>query len=107
MANESFAYTEIDRTAQFGADLRGKWWKRPQDKLGAAFVVNGLSAAHSQYLALGGLGFILGDGALSYAPEKIFEAYYTLHIWRGISIAGGAQHINDPGYNSARGPVLV
>jgi high affinity Mn2+ porin len=105
--NESFAYTEIDRTAQFGADLRGKWWKRPQDKLGAAFVVNGLSAAHSQYLALGGLGFILGDGGLTYAPEKIFEAYYTLHLWRGISIAGDVQHVDNPGYNSARGPVLV
>jgi len=105
--NESFAYTEIDRTAQFGADLRGKWWKRPQDKVGAAFVVNGLSAAHSQYLALGGLGFILGDGGLSYAPEKIFESYYTLHLWRGISIAGDVQHVDNPGYNSVRGPVLV
>ncbi len=105
--NESFAYTEIDRTAQFGADLRGNWWKRPEDKIGAAWVVNGISAAHSTYLALGGLGFILGDGALSYAPEKIVEAYYTLHIWRGISIAGDVQHVVNPGYNSARGPVLV
>ena len=105
--NESFAYTEIDRTAEFGADLRGKWWKRPQDKIGATFVVNGISAAHSQYLALGGLGFILGDGGLSYSPEKIFESYYTAHLWRGISIAGDVQHVDDPGYNSVRGPVLV
>ncbi len=105
--NESFAYTEIDRTAEFGGDLRGKWWKRPQDKIGATFVVNGISAAHSQYLALGGLGFILGDGGLSYSPEKIFESYYTAHLWRGISIAGDVQHVDDPGYNSVRGPALV
>jgi carbohydrate-selective porin OprB len=105
--NESFAYTEIDRTAEFGGDLRGKWWKRPQDKIGAAFVVNGISAAHSQYLALGGLGFILGDGGLTYSPEKIFESYYTAHLWRGISIAGDVQHVDDPGYNSVRGPALV
>lgn len=104
---ESFAYTEIDGAAEFGADLRGKWWKRNQDKIGAAFVVNGISPEHREYLALGGLGFILGDGGLSYSPEKIFETYYTAHVWRGISIAGDFQHIADPGYNSVRGPALV
>jgi hypothetical protein len=105
--NESFAYTEIDGTAEFGADLRGKRWKRAQDKIGAAFVVNGISQAHREYLALGGLGFILGDGGLTYSPEKIFETYYTAHLWRGISIAGDFQHVADPGYNSDRGPALV
>ena len=105
--NESFAYTEIDGTAEFGGDLRGKWWKRAKDKLGAAFVVNGISPGHREYLALGGLGFLLGDGGLSYSPEKIFETYYTAHLWRGISIAGDYQYIADPGYNSARGPADV
>ena len=104
---ESYAYTEIDGTAEFGADLRGKKWKRPQDKFGAAFVVNGISPGHREYLALGGLGFILGDGGLTYSPEKIFETYYTAHLWRGISIAGDFQHISDPGYNSDRGPAQV
>ncbi|HTA43652.1 MAG TPA: carbohydrate porin [Bryobacteraceae bacterium] len=105
--NESFAYTEIDGTAEFGGDLRGKWWKRAKDKIGAAFVVNGISPGHREYLALGGLGFLLGDGGLSYSPEKIFETYYTAHLWRGISIAGDYQYIADPGYNSARGPADV
>ncbi len=106
-ANESFAYTEIDRTASIGADFRGKPWHRPQDKLGAAFVVNGISAAHARYLALGGLGFILGDGGLNYGTEKIFETYYTAHLWRGISVAGDYQHVANPGYNRDRGPVDV
>jgi high affinity Mn2+ porin len=106
-ANESYAYTEIDRTAEIGADLRGNWWRRAQDKLGAAFVANGLSADHRRYLALGGLGFILGDGGLRYGLEKIFETYYTLHLWRGISVAADYQHVVDPGYNRDRGPTSV
>jgi len=106
-ANESFAYTEIDRTAEVGADLRGNRWHRSQDKLGAAFVVNGISGDHRRYLALGGLGFILGDGGLNYGLEKIFETYYTLHVWRGISVAADYQHVQNPGYNRDRGPTSV
>ncbi len=106
-ATESFAYTEIDSTEEFGGDLRGKWWKRPRDKIGAAFVANEISPAHREYLALGGLGFLLGDGGLTYSPEKIFETYYTAHVWRGLSIAGDYQHIADPGYNAVRGPADV
>ncbi len=105
--NESFAYTEIDRTALIGTDLRGKLWRRPQDKLGAAFVANALSEDHERYLALGGLGFILGDGSLNYGFEKIFETYYTAHVWRGISFAVDYQHVTNPGYNRDRGPVDV
>lgn len=104
---ESFAYTEIDHTGEFGADLRGKLWKRPADKIGAAFVISGISKEHAEYLKLGGLGFILGDGGLRYGTENIFETYYTAHVWRGISVAGDFQHIQNPGYNQDRGPALV
>jgi hypothetical protein len=70
-------------------------------------VVNGISAAHARYLALGGLGFILGDGGLNYGAEKIFETYYTAHLWRGISFAADYQHVANPGYNRDRGPADV
>jgi len=50
---------------------------------------------------------LLGDGGLRYGRENILESYYTLHVWRGIYLAPGAQHINDPGYNRDRGPVVV
>ncbi len=106
-ATESFAYTEIDRTAEVGSDFRGKHWHRSQDKVGAAFVANGISGDHRRYLALGGLGFILGDGGLNYGLEKIFETYYTAHVWRGISVAVDYQHVTNPGYNRDRGPVSV
>jgi hypothetical protein len=105
--NESYAYTEIDRTAEFGSDFRGKPWRRPDDKIGAVFVANGISGDHRRYLQLGGLGFILGDGGLNYGLEKIFETYYTIHLWRGISFAVDYQRVTNPGYNRDRGPASV
>jgi high affinity Mn2+ porin len=105
--HESYAYTEVDQTIQAGADLAGNSWHRRQDKLGGVFVSNGISADHQKYLALGGLGFLLGDGALNYGRENIFESYYNAHVWRGIFAGVDLQHINHPGYNRDRGPVLV
>lgn len=105
--NESFAYTEVDRTGEIGIFTKGDKWKRRNDRAGAVFVANGIVAAHQQYLALGGLGFLLGDGGLVYGPEKIFETFYTLHVWRGFFASFDLQHVNNPGYDKARGPVLV
>ena len=105
--NESFAYTECDRTLELGGFSKGTRWSRRNDRAGIAFVANGITAAHQQYLALGGLGFQLGDGALTYGPEEIFEAFYTAHIWRGVFGGFDLQHVNNPGYNMARGPVLI
>jgi len=105
--HESFAYTEIDQTASLGGDLAGTRWGRPVDKIGAAFVTNGISRDHAEYLKLGGHGFILGDGALRYGRENIFESYYNLHVWRGLCYALGYSFVDDPGYNRDRGPVSV
>ncbi len=105
--HESFAYTEVDQTIAVGADLRGTRWNRKQDRIGLAFVSNGISSVHRRYLALGGQGFLLGDGALTYGRETIFETYYTAQLWRGIFASADLQHINNPGYNRDRGPVWV
>jgi high affinity Mn2+ porin len=105
--HESYAYTEVDQTAQIGLGSSGKRWHRRFDRAGVVFVSNGISKDHQEYLALGGLGFLLGDGRLTYGRENIVETYYTLHLWRGIYPAFGLQHINNPGYNQDRGPVLV
>jgi high affinity Mn2+ porin len=104
---ESFAYTEDDQTFSGGVGARGGWWHRKQDRAGFAFVTNSICKDHQIYLADGGLGFLLGDGGLNYGRENIIETYYTLHVWRGIYVAPDLQHINDPGYNRDRGPVLV
>jgi carbohydrate-selective porin OprB len=104
---ESFAYTEVDQTFEGGMGAAGALWHRRYDRAGLAFVSNAICKDHQSYLALGGLGFLLGDGALSYGRENIIETYYTLHVWRGIYIAPDLQHVNNPGYNRDRGPVLV
>ena len=90
-----------------GAAAGGESWHRRFDKAGIAFASNGLSKDHREYLALGGSGFLLGDGALTYGRETIFETYYTAHLWRGVFASLDLQHINNPGYNRDRGPVLV
>ncbi len=105
--NESYCYTEDDRTLELGGFSMGRLWRRSQDRAGAAFVMNGIVGSHQQYLALGGLGFLLGDGGLTYGHEKIIESFYTAHLWRGFFLSYDFQHINDPGYNQARGPVDV
>jgi hypothetical protein len=104
---ESFAYTEVDQTFAEGLGANGAWWHRKQDRAGIAFVSNAIKKDHQNYLADGGLGFLLGDGALNYGRENILETYYTAHVWRGLYVAPGLQHINNPGYNRNRGPVLV
>jgi high affinity Mn2+ porin len=104
---ESFAYTEIDDTFEIGADLAGPWWRRPNDKIGLAFVTNGISPGHRRYLQLGGLGFLLGDGNLRYGRENIVELYYNLQVYRGAFLAGDFQYLEHPGYNRDRGPVYV
>lgn len=104
---ESFAYTEVDQTFAGGLGANGSLWHRRFDRAGVAVVTNGICKDHQIYLADGGLGFLLGDGALRYGRENIVETYYTAHVWRGIYIAPGIQHINNPGYNRDRGPVTV
>jgi high affinity Mn2+ porin len=105
--HESYAYTEVDQTVQLGADHGGERWKRRFDKVGAVLVSNAIKADHQLYLKLGGKGFLLGDGNLNYGRENIVEAYYNAHVWQGYFMGFDIQHINNPGYNRDRGPVLV
>ena len=105
--NESYVYTEVDMAEEVGADWRLERWRRPNDKLGLAFMSNGISRLHQLYLKLGGNGFLLGDGRLTYGREDILESYYTAHLWRGIYMSPGIQWITHPGYNKDRGPVIV
>ena len=104
--HESFAYTEVDQTFAVGGDYSFAF-SRPYDKLGLTFVSNAIKRDHQTYFALGGKGFLLGDGQLNYAREDIVESYYNLHVWKGMYYALDGQFIGHPGYNQDRGPVLV
>jgi hypothetical protein len=105
--NEAFAYTEVDRTLELGGFAKGAAWRRRNDRAGIVFVLNAISPDHREYLALGGKGFLLGDGALTYGHEKIFEGFYTTHVWRGIFASFDLHRITNPGYNRDRGPVIA
>jgi hypothetical protein len=105
--HESFAYTEVGQTILFGGDFSGRDWRRVNDKVGAAFVSNAIKRDHQNYLHYGGLGFLLGDGNLTYGREDILEWYYNAHVWRGLYGMFGGTQIAHPGYNTVRGPVYV
>ena len=105
--HESYVYTEVGQTILFGGDYAGQSWHRPNDKVGVAFVSNAIKRDHQNYLHYGGLGFLLGDGNLSYGREDIVEWYYNAHLWRGFYSAAGGTYIDHPGYNRDRGPVYV
>lgn len=102
---ESFAYTEVDRTASVGVQLSGVHWGRSEDHVGLGLAIDGLSADHRNYLALGGSGFVLGDGALSYGTERITEFYYSLALGSHLTLSPDLQWVTNPGYNRDRGPV--
>jgi high affinity Mn2+ porin len=57
-------------------------------------AINGLSEPHREYLADGGVGFLLGDGRLNYGPEEIL-------------VSPDLQYVRNPGYNRDRGPVSI
>ena len=78
---EPYEFSDIDRTAAAGLVLAGKSWGRPDDTVGLAGVINGISGVHQAYLNAGGLGILVGDGMLPHpAPEQIIEAYYQLPV---------------------------
>ena len=105
--NETWVFTEIDRTVSLGLSATGSRWRRPEDRVGLAHVVSGLSSQHVNYLKAGGKGFELGDGKLNYALENLTEFYYSFQLTKDISLSATYQHIINPGYNKDRGPVDV
>jgi high affinity Mn2+ porin len=105
---ETYAFTEVDRSATAGAVMRGRRWRRADDSFGLAVAVDGISPSRRRYLAAGGLGPFLGDGQLRhYARERLLEAYYAAAAARGLWASAGYQLIGDPGYNADRGPVSI
>ncbi|MGH6794697.1 MAG: carbohydrate porin, partial [Methylocella sp.] len=105
---ETFDFTSVERSASGGAQISGDLWGRPKDQIGIGGVLNGISHAHANYLAAGGINdIILGDGALSYSGERILETYYKYTIADGVHITADYQFVDNPGYNLARGPVSL
>jgi len=105
---EPWDFTDIDRTVSGGVSLNGKPWGRPDDTIGIAGVINAISAVHEQFFNDGGLGILIGDGMLPHPGlEQIIETYYSYALTASMRLTADYQFINNPGYNTDRGPVNV
>jgi high affinity Mn2+ porin len=104
---ESFAFTAIDRLATGGVSVSGRRWRRKFDTVATEFTTSGISGVHALYLARGGHDFLIGDGALQYGPEYIWESYYSARLFPGFWTSIDVQHVTNPAYNEQRGPVWI
>ena len=103
---EPWDFTDIDRTMSAGVSVAGKQWGRPDDRVGVAGVINGISSVHEAFFNAGGLGMLVGDGRLpNPGLEKIFEAYYSYSVSASTKLSIDYQFIDNPAYNTDRGPV--
>ena len=105
--NEIMAFTDIDASLAMGASIKGAKWNRPDDVIGIGGAINALSRDHRDFLAAGGLGPLIGDGALNYRKERVLEAYYAYALTKAITLTADYQFINNPAYNADRGPVHI
>lgn len=105
--NEAWMFTDVNHMGSVGVSIKGGDWHRPDDTIGVAGVVSGISGDNQRYLAAGGLGILDGDGALSYAKEKVVETYYDAKLATHLHGTLDYQFVADPAFNRARGPVSV
>jgi high affinity Mn2+ porin len=104
---QDFAFTAIDRLASGGISVKGTKWKRKDDVAATSFTASGASGVHALYLARGGLDFLIGDGRLNYAPEYVWESYYSAKLFRGFFATLDVQHDTNLAFNHDRGPVWI
>lgn len=105
--NQILNFTDVDRSISGGLSIKGSRWGRPDDTVGIGGAINGLSAAHRDFLAAGGTGLLIGDGQLNYRTERILEAYYAYSVIKGVTLTADYQLVVNPAYNADRGPVSI
>ena len=109
---ETMSFTEADNSISVGMGMNGTSWKRPKDTVGISMMQNGLSSYRRSYLQAGGVSYFIGDYAspsqtISYSPERIGEIYYNATVIKNVLAGLNFQHIINPAYNAARGPVNI
>ena len=100
---EDFGYTQADASVNGGALFAMTSLNRPADRLGITSSYNALSRSQRQFLNEGGTGFMLGDGNLNYAPEIVFEVFYSINFLKHFFLAFNYQNVIHVGYNADRG----
>lgn len=104
---EISAFTDIDQSLSAGVQIKGTSWGRADDRVGLGFAWNMITPEHQAFLAAGGLGVLVGDGRLTYAPENVIETYYAFQMTKGLMATADYQLLINPAYSAVRGPVHV
>lgn len=109
---ETMAFTEADNSLSIGMGMNGERWGRSDDSIGISMMQSGLSSYRRNYLQAGGVSYFIGDYAsktqtISYSPERIAELYYNVNLVKNVLFGINYQHVSNPAYNSARGPVQI
>ena len=88
--------------------IKGSFWGRPNDTVGIGGAINGLSGAHRDFLAAGGIGLLIGDGQLTtIAPSRSSRPTTPTRSNPHFTVTADYQLITNPAYNADRGPVSV
>lgn len=104
---EIMSFTDIDASLSLGTAIKGAAWGRPDDTIGIAGAINSISRDHRDFLAAGGLGPLIGDGALNYRKERILETYYAYALNKAVTLTADYQFVANPAFNADRGPVHI
>lgn len=113
---ETMAFAEADSSLSVGMGINGGRWGRPKDTGGISAMLNGISSNRRAYLQAGGISNFVGDTpypyagpnqSLTYKPEQISELYYNALVVKGVLLGVNYQHVINPAYNAARGPVNI
>jgi high affinity Mn2+ porin len=105
--SEMYAYTADDRSAVVGVLAKGSSWSRPKDLAGIGGNFGWISNVHAKYLGMGGVDGFVGDGAIKAAAEKSLDMFYSANFGKIYWLTGDYEHIVNPGFNAARGPVNI
>jgi hypothetical protein len=105
--SEVYAYTSDDRSAVVGVLARGSSWSRPRDLTGIGGNFGWISNVHAKYLGMGGVDGFVGDGAIKAAAEQSIDLFYSANFRKIYWLSGDYEHIVNPGFNAARGPVNI
>jgi high affinity Mn2+ porin len=105
---EVYQFADASKSLEVGLSLKGTTWRRPNDTVGLAEMLDGLGHAQRVFFNDGGLGILIGDGKLPhYALENVVETYYNAELFKGVNLTFDYQLAFNPGYNSDRGPINI
>jgi high affinity Mn2+ porin len=102
---ETISYTDTDAAIAGGLVFSGGLWGLTNDAIGLGISTASLSKARAAYLAAGGLGLMIGDGALTFGSERVIETFYRHQFLEWLEGSLDYQFLANPGYNQARGPI--